>query len=81
MLESLDCVSFKVPIADDGACIFTGKMAVYAGEQDYFDDNAGHILQPGVPLAVCDKTAKNLEKLGDVVVTDSTWHYDGGGCC
>jgi len=81
MLESLDCVSFKVPIADDGACVFTGKMAVYAGEQDYFDDNAGHILQPGVPLAVCDKTARNLEKLGDIVVTDSTWHYDGGGCC
>ena len=81
MLESLDCVSFKVPIADDGACVFTGKMAVYAGEQDYFDDNAGHILQPGVPLAVCDKTARNLEKFEDIVVTDSTWHYDGGGCC
>lgn len=81
MLESLDCVSFKVPIADDGACIFTGKMAVYAGDQDYFDDNAGHILQPGVPLAICDKTARNLEKFDDIVVTDSTWHYDGGGCC
>ena len=81
MLESLDCVSFKVPIADDGACIFTGKMAVYSGDQDYFDDAAGHILQPGVPLAVCDKTANNLEKLDDIVVTDSTWHYDGGGCC
>ncbi len=25
MLESLDCVSFKIPIAADGACIFTGK--------------------------------------------------------
>ncbi len=81
MLESLDCVSFKVPIADDGACVFTGKMAVYAGEQDYFDDNAGHILQPGVPLAVCDKTARNLEKFEDIVVTNSTWYYDGGGCC
>ncbi len=81
MLESLDCVSFKVPIANDGACVFTGKMAVYAGEQDYFDDNAGHILQPGVPLAVCDKTARNLEKFEDIVVTNSTWHYDGGGCC
>ena len=81
MLESLDCVSFKVPIADDGACIFTGKMAIYAGEQEYFDDNVGHILQPGVPLAICDKTARNLEKLDEVVVTNSTWHYDGGGCC
>ncbi|MGC1308282.1 MAG: arsenosugar biosynthesis arsenite methyltransferase ArsM, partial [Phormidesmis sp.] len=36
MLESLDSVCFKVPIAEDGACIFTGKMAVYAGDQDYF---------------------------------------------
>ena len=53
MLESLDSVSFKVPIAADGACIFTGKMAVYAGEEEYFDDNAGHILMPGIPLAIC----------------------------
>ena len=81
MLESLDCVSFKVPVAADGACIFTGKMAVYAGDQDYLDDEAGHILQPGVPLAICDKTAKDLGKFDDVVITDSSWHYDGGGCC
>ena len=81
MLESLDCVSFKVPIAEDGACIFTGKMAVYAGEQEYFDDNAGHILMPGIPLAICDKTARNLGKFNDITVTDSTWYYDGGGCC
>ena len=81
MLESLDSVSFKVPIAADGACIFTGKMAVYAGEQDYFDDGAGHILQPGVPLAVCDKTARKLSEHSDIAVTPSTWHYDGGGCC
>ena len=81
MLESLDSVSFKVPIAADGACIFTGKMAVYAGEQDYFDDGAGHILQPGVPLAVCDKTARNLGAHSDIAVTSSTWYYDGGGCC
>ena len=81
MLESLDSVSFKVPIAADGACIFTGKMAVYAGEEDYFDDNAGHILQPGIPLAICDKTARNLDKFDDITVTGSTWYYDGGGCC
>ncbi|MEL7143108.1 MAG: arsenosugar biosynthesis arsenite methyltransferase ArsM [Cyanobacteria bacterium J06554_3] len=81
MLESLDSVSFKVPIAADGACIFTGKMAVYAGEKEYFDDNAGHILMPGIPLAVCDKTARNLDKFDDITVTNSTWYYDGGGCC
>lgn len=81
LLESLDSVSFKLPIAEDGACVFTGKMAVYAGAEPYFDDQAGHILQPGVPLAVCDKTAGKLDRFDDILVTDSTWYYDGGGCC
>lgn len=81
LLESLDTVSFKVPIAPDGACVFTGKMAVYAGAEQYFDDKAGHILQPGVPLAICDKTAGNLGKFDKIMITDSTWYYDGGGCC
>ncbi|NET52789.1 MAG: methyltransferase domain-containing protein [Merismopedia sp. SIO2A8] len=81
VLESLDSVSFKVNIPDDGACIFTGKMAIYAGSEEYLDDRAGHILQAGVPLAVCDKTAAKLGQLEDIVVTDSTWYYDGGGCC
>lgn len=81
LLESLDSVSFKLPIAEDGGCVFTGKMAVYAGAEPYFDDQAGHILQPGVPLAVCDKTAGKLDRFDDILVTDSTWYYDGGGCC
>jgi ubiquinone/menaquinone biosynthesis C-methylase UbiE len=81
LLESLDSVSFKLPIAADGACVFTGKMAVYAGAKPYFDDQAGHILQPGVPLAVCDKTAGKLDHFDDILVTDSSWYYDGGGCC
>ncbi|PSR18465.1 SAM-dependent methyltransferase [filamentous cyanobacterium CCP3] len=81
LLESLDTVSFKVPIAPDGACIFTGKTAVYAGEGVSFDDGAGHYLTKGVPTAVCDKTAKNLSAQADVLITPSTWHYDGGGCC
>ncbi|HSM80945.1 MAG TPA: arsenosugar biosynthesis arsenite methyltransferase ArsM [Nodosilinea sp.] len=81
LLESLDTVSFKVPIPADGACIFTGKTAVYAGAESTFDDGAGHYMAKGVPLAVCDKTAKNLGHYPDVLVTASTWHYDGGGCC
>ena len=81
LLESLDSVSFKVVIPEDGPCVFTGKTAVYAGAEDYFDDQSGHIMQPGVPLAVCDKTAGKLAKFEDILVTDSTWHYDGGGCC
>ncbi|PAX55897.1 arsenosugar biosynthesis arsenite methyltransferase ArsM [Brunnivagina elsteri] len=83
LLESLDSVSFKVPIPNDGACIFTGKTAIYAGSDTYFDDGDGHILQPGIPLSVCDKTAakfsKNISK--NMIITDSTWYYDGGGCC
>ncbi len=83
LLESLDSVSFKVPIPEDGACIFTGKAAVYAGPSTHFNDQAGHVLQRGVPAAVCDKTAAKFASLmpKDVMITDSTWHYNGGGCC
>lgn len=83
LLESLDSVAFKTPIPEDGACIFTGKTAIYTGRESYFDDRAGHILQQGVPAAVCDKTAANLADLhpAEIFVTDSTWHYNGGGCC
>ncbi len=83
LLESLDSVSFKVILPEDGACIFTGKTAIYAGAEENFDDSAGHILQRGVPAAVCDKTAAKLNKLmpKEIIITDSTWYYDGGGCC
>jgi ubiquinone/menaquinone biosynthesis C-methylase UbiE len=83
LLESLDSVSFKVPIPEDGACIFTGKTAIYKGDREIFDDSAGHVLQRGVPAAVCDKTAAKLAVSfpDDVLTTDSTWHYVGGGCC
>lgn len=83
LLESLDSVAFKVPIPEDGACIFTGKTAIYAGAESFFDDNAGHILQQGIPAVVCDKTAAKLAAFmpEKIIITDSTWHYDGGGCC
>lgn len=83
LLESLDSVSFKVPIPEDGACIFTGRMAVYSGSEEAMDDRAGHVLQRGIPLSVCDKTAAKLARQfpQEVLVTDSTWHYSGGGCC
>ncbi|WP_071189005.1 arsenosugar biosynthesis arsenite methyltransferase ArsM [Trichormus sp. NMC-1] len=83
LLESLDCVAFNVPIPEDGACIFTGKTAIYTGVEPFFDDKAGHILQEGVPAAVCDKTAAKLAALHteEILITDSTWHYNGGGCC
>ena len=83
LLESLDSVAFKVPFPEDGPCIFTGKTAIYSGSESVFDDSAGHILQRGVPASVCDKTAAKLatSMLGNILVTDSTWHYIGGGCC
>jgi ubiquinone/menaquinone biosynthesis C-methylase UbiE len=83
LLESLDSVAFKVAIPEDGACIFTGKTAIYAGTESFFDDSAGHLLQRGIPAAVCDKTAAKFAALnpGEIMITDSTWHYSGGGCC
>lgn len=83
LLESLDSVAFKVPIPPDGACVFTGKTAIYSGTEEYLDDHAGHIMQPGLPLAVCDKTAAKLASNfpNDILLTPSTWFYDGGGCC
>ena len=48
-----------------------------------FDDGKGHVLQNGQPLAVCDKTAAALANLGrdDTFISESTYFYDGGGCC
>ncbi|MGL5876906.1 MAG: arsenosugar biosynthesis arsenite methyltransferase ArsM, partial [Xenococcaceae cyanobacterium] len=56
---------------------------IYAGIDPFFDDSAGHVLQQGIPAAVCDKTAAKLAALipTEVIVTNSTWHYTGGGCC
>jgi SAM-dependent methyltransferase len=83
LLESLDSVAFKVPIPEDGACVFTGKTAIYTGINSLFDDRMGHILSPGVPSAVCDKTAAKLADAHptEILITDSHWYYDGGGCC
>jgi SAM-dependent methyltransferase len=82
-IESVEICAIKDPMPGDGPCIFTGKTAIYYGENDYFDDNNGHFLTQNQPLAVCDKTAKALASLGreDLLVTGSTWFYDGGGCC
>ena len=81
-IESIEVAAIKDPMPADGPCIFTGKAAIYYGKEDYFDDKAGHILLKNQPLAVCDKTAGHLATLGkDIYISDSTFHYDGGGCC
>ena len=82
-IESVEVCAIKDPMPADGPCVFTGKTAIYYGNEDCFDDNAGHILMPNQPLAICDKTARALANLGrnDIFISDSTWFYDGGGSC
>ena len=82
-IESVEVCAIKDPVPEDGPCIFTGRSAIYYGDQEYFDDKKGHVLLPNQPLAVCDKTAAALEALGrdDIFISPSTFHYDGGGCC
>jgi ubiquinone/menaquinone biosynthesis C-methylase UbiE len=82
-IESIEVAAIKDPMPKDGPCVFTGKAAIYFGEKDYFDDNAGHVLLKNQPLAICDKTAAALGGLNrsDIYISESTFHYDGGGCC
>ncbi len=82
-IESIEVAAIKDPMPKDGPCVFTGKAAIYFGDEDYFDDNAGHVLLKNQPLSVCDKTSGALKNLGrnDIYISESTYHYDGGGCC
>ena len=82
-IESIEVAAIKDPMPEDGPCIFTGKAAIYYGEKELFDDQNGHTLLKNQPLAICDKTASALKALNrdDIYVSDSTFHYDGGGCC
>jgi len=82
-IESVEVCAIKDPMPKDRPCIFTGKTAIYYGNEAYFDDGKGHTLLPNQPLAVCDKTATALTNLGknDIFISDSTYFYDGGGCC
>ena len=82
-MESVEVCAIKDPMPADGPCIFTGRTAIYYGGEEYFDDQQGHVLLQNQPLAVCDKTAANLGRLGrdDIFISPPTYHYDGGGCC
>ncbi len=82
-LETVEVAAIKSPMADDGPCVFTGRTVCYVGNEPVFDDGKGHVLMRGIPLDVCDKTSGALAALGrdDMVFSDSTWHYTGGGCC
>lgn len=82
-IESVEVCAIKDPMPADGPCVFTGKSAIYFGKDEFFDDGKGHVLMQNQPLAVCDKTAGALSDLKrkDIFVSESTWFYDGGGCC
>jgi len=82
-IESIEVAAIKDPMPEDGPCVFTGKAAIYFGRDEYLDDKKGHILLKNQPIAICDKTAAALVDLGrdDIHISESTFHYDGGGCC
>ena len=81
-IESIEIAAIKDPMPEDGPCVFTGKTAIYFGDKEYLDDGKGHVLLQNQPLAVCDKTAAALAKASDQIhISESTWHYNGGGCC
>lgn len=83
LLESVEVVAIKGPVPADGPCVFAGETVIHVGDEAAFDDGHGHLVQRDVPLAVCRKTARNLRLLArpDLIVTEPTWHYAGGGCC
>jgi SAM-dependent methyltransferase len=83
VIESVEICAIKDPMPADGPCVFTGKSAIYFGDAIIFDDGKGHTMTPNQPLAICDKTASALTSLNrtDLFISESTHHYDGGGCC
>lgn len=82
-IESVEVCAIKDPMPKDGPCVFTGKTAIFYGDEDFFDDKKGHTILKNQPLAVCDKTAAALSSLKkkDLFISESTYFYDGGGCC
>ena len=83
LIDSVEVCAIKDPMPEDGPCIFTGRSAIYHGDQPYFDDGKGHTLVKHQPLAVCDKTAQALQDLQEasIYISPPTYHYTGGGCC
>jgi SAM-dependent methyltransferase len=59
------------------------NFQVAARENPWFQPDFGHTLSRDLPLAICDKTSEALRRLErtDILLTGSTFHYRGGGCC
>ena len=81
LLETIELAAFKVPVPDDGPCVFTGRVAIYTGPDESFNDGMGHVLHKNMPMPVCDKTASLLADRENIVVTASSWHYQSDGSC
>jgi hypothetical protein len=44
-IESIEVCAIKDPMPEDGACVFTGKAAIYYGKDAYFDDKKDTLLK------------------------------------
>jgi hypothetical protein len=49
VLESLEVAAIKDPIPADGPCVFTGRTAIYFGEDPILDDGKGHVMKRDQP--------------------------------
>jgi hypothetical protein len=80
LMSYLICPRIKDPMPEDGACVFTGKAAIIMVKMPILMKK-GHTLLKNQPL-VCDKTAQALADLNrdDIYISESTFHYNGGGC-
>jgi SAM-dependent methyltransferase len=81
MLESIEVAAYKLPPGPDGPAIFTGRTATYVGPEAAFNDGSGSTMPRGVPISVSDPAAKRLSANPEIILTESTWHARGGGCC
>lgn len=83
VVESAEVCAVKDAGEPDGPCIFLGRVAIYFGSAEAFDDGHGHHLPRHQPVAVCEKTAARLRALGrdDLWISEPTYFYEGGGCC
>ncbi|MBD3868942.1 MAG: arsenosugar biosynthesis arsenite methyltransferase ArsM [Acidobacteria bacterium] len=87
LLESLEVAAIKTKSCC-GLEVFTGRTAIYHGEEEYFDDGAGLSLTRDMPVMISDRRAEQLRTAGhpDLTITEPTWHFAGGsgggsGCC
>ncbi len=81
LLESIEVAALKVPDGPNGPAVFTGRTATYTGGKELWDDGLGHTLQRDLPTPISDAAAHRLAGVADVVLTEPTYHYRGGGCC